>query len=151
MAQIVDVIDFPDWTGSAELLQDFVDGANAKASRVAPCLDSTDPVPTDGQLAEAKLVLLGAIKRWGEAGSGALSQQVTGPFQVSVDTRQRVGYNLWPSEISALQDICKNGADSSQAAFSITPGRDGLGLHYPFCDLYFGGIACTCPEYAEVI
>jgi hypothetical protein len=38
-------------------------GANGQAQRVAPCLVSTDAAPSAGQLAEAKLILLGAIMR----------------------------------------------------------------------------------------
>lgn len=62
--------------------------------------------PTADQLAEAKLTLIGAISRWAEAGSGALQAQAAGPFSMTTDTRQRTGYNLWPSEIEQLQSIC---------------------------------------------
>lgn len=79
-------------------------GVNARVRRIAPCLAVEDPDPD--QLAEAKLVLLGAIKRWADTGAGAFQQQTAGPFSVSTDTRQRGGYNLWPSEIDQLQDIC---------------------------------------------
>ncbi|HET8627739.1 MAG TPA: hypothetical protein VFL91_09985, partial [Thermomicrobiales bacterium] len=75
MAEIIKVSDLPADLQSADLIADMVAGANAKASRVAPCLDSTDPAPTAGMLAEAKLILLGAVKRWTEAGSGAFQQQ----------------------------------------------------------------------------
>ena len=118
----------------------WVAGANARASRVAPCLASEDPVPTDDQLAEAKLVLIGAVIRWSQAGSGAFQSQTVGAFGVTVDTRQRGGFNLWPSEISQLQDICKNGSESK--AFSIDTVPCG-GYHSPICSLYFGGV-CSC-------
>lgn len=95
----------------AELML-MVLGANSQALRVAPCL--TDLTAVD----EARLILYGAVKRWIEAGSGALQTQQAGPFSQTVDTRQRTGYALWPSEITALQAIC---ADSASAgAFSIS-------------------------------
>ena len=105
MAEIIAVDDLPEDMRSKDLVAEMVAGANAKASRVAPCLDSTDPPPSDGQLAEAKLILLGAVKRWTEAGAGSFQQQTAGPFSMSTDTRQRSGYNLWPSEIEALHGL----------------------------------------------
>ena len=122
MASIIEVTDLPASIQSADSVELMVAGANAKASRVAPCLADT---PTDDQLAEAKLVLVGAVKRWAEAGAGAFSQQSAGPFQVSTDTRQRTGFNFWPSEIEALQDICSE--IGTAAAFSIdtAPPLDG--------------------------
>lgn len=164
MAAIIASTDLPAAIQTHELVAAMVAGANAKASRVAPCLieptstawaastayavgakvklaanqflevtvagtSSTvapavpanvgDTVtdgtvtwkriaPTADQLAEAKLVLIGAVKRWAEASSGALQSQTAGPYGVTLDTRQRTGYNLWPSEIEGLQDICAN-------------------------------------------
>lgn len=121
MATIITVDELPTALQSADLVQVMVDGANAKASRVAPCLtwDGTvtdEPAPTEDQLAEARLVLIGAVKRWAEAGAGSLSTQAAGPFSIGVDTRQRTGFNLWPSEIEGLQEICR-------AAGSGGPGR----------------------------
>lgn len=148
MADIIAVIDLPTAIRSAEMINDMVDGANAKASRVAPCLDYDGTVegqsaPTADQLAEAKLVLLGAVKRWAEAGSGALQSQNAGPFGMTVDTRQRTGYNLWPSEITDLQAICA-GAPVGREAFSIdTAGAYGT-VHAESCALYFGALYCDC-------
>lgn len=95
-----------------------VGGLNAAAARVAPCL--ADPTPE--QAAEARLILVGAAKRWAEAGSGALSQQSAGPFQQTTDTRQRTGYSLWPSEVAALQRICPS---ARSRAFTIDPTPAG--------------------------
>lgn len=121
MATIIEVTDLPDALQSNELIQLLVDGANAKASRVAPCLAGTgDDAPTADQLAEAKLILVGAVKRWAEASSGALSSQTAGPFGVTLDTRQRSGYNLWPSEIEGLQEVCRDpGAGGTGRAFEV--------------------------------
>ena len=149
MAAIIAVTDLPAAIQSAESVALMVAGANAKASRVAPCLTwdgtATDqPAPTDDQIAEAKLVLIGAVKRWAEAGSGALTTQVAGPFSMGQDTRQRTGYNLWPSEIEALQDICSTGATGREAFSLDTVPTTGLAGHAPYCDLYFGGATCSC-------
>lgn len=148
MADIIEKTDLPTALQSAELVDAMVAGANAKASRVAPCLTwtgtpATQPEPSADQLAEAKLVLIGAIKRWAEAGSGALAskQEVAGPFTrtETIDTRQRTGYNLWPSEITDLQAICKS---DDKKAFSVDTVASG-GYHSPICSLYFGS-TCSC-------
>ena len=147
MASIIAVADLPASIQSAELVDVMVAAANARASRVAPCLawDGTvadQPVPSEDQLAEAKLVLIGMVKRWTEAGAGAISQQSAGPFQMSVDTRQRTGFNPWPSEIEALQDICSDGTASTKA-FSITPTGSTV-THMPWCSINFGATYCSC-------
>ena len=151
MAEIITVSDLPASVSTHELVDLLVAGANARASRVAPCLVTAlaADVPTDAQssaLDEARLVLIGAVKRWSDAGSGALSGQVAGPFQQTIDTRQRTGYNLWPSEINALADICKslNGDATGRAAFSLdTAGAYGT-VHAEACALAFGAAYCDC-------
>lgn len=92
-------------------------------------------------MAEAKLILIGAVIRWSQAGSGAFQSQNAGPFGVTVDTRQRVGFNLWPSEITQLQDICKSGSESQAYDFdTVSCG----GYHSPICSVYFGSSECSC-------
>lgn len=140
MAAIIESNDLPDDVAAHAMVSTWVDGANARASRVAPCLAADDPGPTSDQLAEAKLVLIGAVIRWSQAGSGAFKSQTAGPFGVTMDTRQRVGFNLWPSEITQLQDICKSGADSSAFAIDTV---SSAGAHSPICSIYFGG-ECSC-------
>ena len=149
MAEIIAVSDLPSALQSAEMVYDMVAGANATASRVAPCLthDGTvtgQPAPTADQLAEARLVLLGAVKRWAEAGSGAFQQQTAGIFSATTDTRQRSGFNLWPSEISRLQEICASVDPESGKAFSIDVAPGFGGNHAPWCSLYFGATYCSC-------
>lgn len=149
MGVIIVSADLPASIRDNELVGVLLDGANAKASRVAPCLtwdgsDDDHPVPSDDQIAEAKLVLIGAIKRWAEAGSGAVQSQTAGPFGVTVDTRQRsTGFNLWPSEINQLQEICSSGAETSSGAFSFTP-TGTCGTHLLWCSLNFGATYCSC-------
>lgn len=140
MAKIITAKDLPDDVASNALSARWVDGANARASRVAPCLASTDPAPTDDQLAEARLILIGAVIRWSQAGAGAFQSKSAGPYSVTLDTRQRVGFNLWPSEIAQLQDICKSGSESSAYDFDTIPAG---AFHSPICSIYFGG-DCSC-------
>lgn len=134
--------DLPSAVQANEMVDVMVAGANATASRVAPCLVDITAPPTDDQVSEAKLVLIGMVQRWSEAGSGALSQQAAGVFSQAVDTRQRTGFNPWPSEIQRLQEICST--KDSSGAFSIDTASSLSGLHLPWCDLYFGGTTCSC-------
>lgn len=149
MAAIISTSDLPASVQTHELIDTLVAAANAKASRVAPCLtwtgaaDSDEPAPTADQLAEATLVLVGMVKRWAESGSGAYQQQTAGPFGVTLDTRQRVGYHPWPSEIEALQEICNAGGDTSSGAFSITPSGS-TSSHMAWCGIAMGATFCTC-------
>ena len=155
MATLIDDGDLPARVVSqleSDELDTMLNGLNAKAVRVAPCLgwtgvDADHPVPSDDVLAEAKLILLGIVKRWAEAGSGAFTQktETTGPYSSmqTVDTRQRTGYNLWPTEITQLQDLCRT-ADSTATAFSIdTAPSLGCG-HLLWCSLNFGATYCSC-------
>lgn len=141
MAEIITAEDLPNDVASKAMSDMWVDGANARASRVAPCLIADDPPPTDDQLAEAKLVLVGAIIRWSQAGSGSFQSENIGPLSYSVDTRQRGGFNLWPSEITQLQDICRDG--SKPTAFAVDTVPCG-GYHSPICSIYFGTDDCSC-------
>lgn len=142
MAEIIQVTDLPAAVQQAELVDAMVAGANARASRVAPCLAATDPAPTADQLAEAKLILLGAVQRWTEAGAGAFQQQTAGPYSVTTDTRQRSGFNLWPSEIEALQALCRTSGPA--AAFSVDTAPGCGSIHSPICALNFGALYCSC-------
>lgn len=145
MADIISESDIPTSVKSAMEASELalmIAGANARASRVAPCLAASDPAPTVDQLAEAKLILVGAVKRWSESGSGSLASQSAGPFAMSVDTRQRGGYNLWPSEITQLQDICKTSGSSGAFTIDTAPGTGGI--HADVCALTFGALYCSC-------
>lgn len=147
---IIQLSDLPDDVQSNPQVELWIDGANAQAARVAPCLDDSDPVPTDYQLAEARMVLVGAVSRWAAAGAGAFSTITTGPFGVTTDTRQKGGYRLWPSEIEQLQDIC---GGSASGAFSVDTVGDST-VHSDVCTansyvdadgvIVYGGAYCSC-------
>lgn len=91
----------------------MIEDALALAARIAPCI--LDPLFT--YEAAARAILRGAILRWNEAGSGAVSQQSAGPFAQTLDTRTQRRGMFWPSEIEQLQDLCK-GPETS-GAFSV--------------------------------
>lgn len=143
MAEIIAVSDLPTALRSGEMVETMVAGANAKAVRVAPCLVDAEAPPSAGQLAEARLILIGAVKRWSEAGSGALQSQNAGPFGMTVDTRQRGGFNLWPSEIQELQAICSTGSVGRQAFSIDTAPTNAAGAHLPWCSVFLGE-TCSC-------
>ena len=119
---ILDQADLPATVRNHELVATMVAGANARAARVAPCLLEPDK---DAARAEARLILAGAVQRWTEAGAGAMQSASAGPFGMQVDTRQRTGFNLWPSEIEVLQSLC---AEANSGAFGVDTAP---GYNYP--------------------
>lgn len=139
MIDIITVADLPESVQAHELADTMVAGANARALRVAPCLAEDDKA---GARSEAKLILIGAVQRWSEAGSGAVAQASAGPFQLSTDTRQRTGFNLWPSEIEVLQDLCRVGGTGAFAVDTV-PSGSGV-VHAETCSLVFGASYCSC-------
>lgn len=116
--------------------------AMALAARVAPCITDADFAYPDA----AKAVLRRAVLRWNEAGTGALTQETLGSdYSYSTDTRDQRGSRsglFWPSEIEALQDLCK-GEDTS-GAFSIDPSPASSIVHADICALNFGATYCSC-------
>lgn len=137
MAEIITTSDLPEDVATNAMATVWVNGANARASRVAPCLTED---PSDDQLAEAKLVLIGAVSRWSQTGAGAYQSETIGPLSYTIDNRQRGGFNLWPTEITQLQDICKSGSEGK--AFAVDTVST-VGFHSPICSIYFGGV-CSC-------
>lgn len=124
---ILTIEDLPTSVRSHELVTTLVDGANARALRIAPCLAEQGH---QAARAEAKLILAGAVQRWAESGAGGIQQVTAGPFGQTLDTRQRTGFNLWPSEIEVLQDLCRQ---DTGGAFGIdTAPRHGTPTRHPF-------------------
>lgn len=118
--------------------QAMIDDALARAARVAPCILSEEFAYPEAALA----ILRGAILRWHEAGTGALSQQSAGPFGQTLDTRQPRRGMFWPSEEDELRSLC--GSGEASGVFDI----DTIGLsriiHADICTLNFGGLYCSC-------
>lgn len=93
--------------------------AMASAPWIAPCIVEDD----FKYAAQAKVILVGAILRWNDAGSGAITQVSAGPFQQTIDNRSERKRMFWPSEVTDLQRLC--GVARTGRAFSIdtTPSR----------------------------
>lgn len=141
LLEVVDLTPFAtiDEAKAAAMVADAI----ALAVMAAPCLDNDDLTPQ--QIAAAKAILRGAVLRWNDSGSGAVSQQVAGPFQMSVDTKQARRTMFWPSEITELQRICKGGSDGG--AFSIDTAASPMLFHSVLCGYASDG-ACTCGALA---
>jgi hypothetical protein len=88
-------------------------------------------------IASVRAVLRGAILRWHESGSGAITQTAVGQVSQTIAPRRSM---FWPSEIEQLRSI-GDSADSGKA-FSVDTAPS-LGSHSPICSVYFGA-ACSC-------
>ena len=122
----------------------MIDDAESLALLVAPCLDPDleDYDLSDLRQNAVKAVLRAAILRWNDAGTGAFQQQTTGPFGVTMDTRQARRGMFWPSEIEQLQEICRFGVDDG-GAFNID--TVGTSVHHAdICAVNFGALYCSC-------
>lgn len=122
--------------------EEMITDAVARAALVAPCILEAD----FAHAGAAKAIIRGAIIRWHESGSGALSQEAIakGPFSHSqtVDTRSPHKGLFSPDEIDELKSLC---GTTGGGAFSIdtAPGGGAI-IHTASCDLYFGGSDCSC-------
>lgn len=97
--------------------QAMIEDALALAAIVAPCtLEDTFT-----HTAAARAIIRGAILRWNDAGSGAITSQTVGPFSQTVDTSQVRRGMFWPSEIKQLQELCGK-SESRAFAIDTAPG-----------------------------
>ena len=116
----------------------MIDDALAIARRVAPCIVEDD----FEHAGAARATLRQAILRWNDQGTGAVTQHGAGPFQQTIDTRERRRGLFFPSEIAELQELC---ATSDGGAFDIdTAGAVDLTSHALTCSLRFGAAYCSC-------
>lgn len=126
-------------TIEAAKAQAMIDDALAMAKLVAPCIGETEF--DAGKAAAAKAILRGAILRWHDSGSGAVSQQVAGPFQQTLDTRQPRRSLFWPSEIEQLEKLCRT--ETGGGAWSYDTYGTGV-VHAESCALNMGADYCSC-------
>lgn len=112
--------------------QAMIDDALALAVRVAPCILTVEFT----YAAAAKAILRGAILRWNDAGSGALSAQSAGPFGQTLDTRQVRKGMFWPSEIEQLQELC--GLSGTVYTTSLAGADGDPSIPLPDPDYYLG-------------
>lgn len=123
MGTFLDVTDLaPFATIEATKAAAMIEDAEAMAVLAAPCITADGFAYT----AAVKAILRGAVLRWNDSGSGALSAQQAGPFGQTLDTRQERRGMFWPSEIVALQAFC---ADAQGGVYSTSiagpPDSDG--------------------------
>lgn len=125
MGQFIDPVDLdPFATIDPAKAAAMVADAESRAILTAPCLPGlltapVDETPEAASLRQAKLdavrsILRGAILRWNDSGSGAITQQQVGPFGQSIQQPSRRGM-FWPSEITELQGLCR----SARSAFTV--------------------------------
>lgn len=144
MSWLLDIADLApfaeiDEAKAAEMIQD----ATYSACLVAPCLEQDKiGLLSETQAGAAKAIIRGAILRWNESGTGAVSQQTAGPFSATTDTRQERRGMFWPSEIQQLQRICSD--TSKGGAFQIDTISATAGVHAEICSLNFGALYCSC-------
>ena len=119
----------------------MIEDALAMAGLVAPCI-LDENLPESKQDA-AKAVIRGAILRWHEAGTGAVSQQSAGQYSQTIDTRQPRRAMFWPSEIEMLQKICSDNSTGGGAWSYDTFGMCAI-QHADVCSVNFGANYCSC-------
>ena len=126
-------------TIEAAKAQAMIDDALAEARFIAPAIARDDFEHADA----AKAIIRGAILRWEESGSGAVSQQTAGPFGQTIDTRAPRRGMFLPSEIDLLKQMGRG--SSRSGAFSIDTAPRGGGVwHDDACNLAFGASWCSC-------
>lgn len=106
------------------------------AKLLAPCITEDDFAYPDA----AKAVIRGAILRWNDAGTGAITTKQAGPYQQVIDSNTRRNNLFWPSEITQLQTMCK----TSSKAFALDTAPTGRHGHSIWCSIGLGGDSCSC-------
>lgn len=129
-------------TIEATKLAAMIEDVLALAVSVAPCI-AEDTFTHDKA---AKAILRGAVLRWDAADSGAITQESAGPYSQTIDTTVRKTGLLWPTEIAALQDLCRNATGDQGAAFAVdTFGTYSQVQHADICTIWLApDEGCSC-------
>jgi hypothetical protein len=98
---------------------EMIEDALGQAEIFAPCIFEEG----FAKRRAAKSVLRGAILRWNEAGTGAIVGQNAGIYGQTVDTRQPRRAMFFPSEIEALQKLCRGDDDGGAYSIDLFPAR----------------------------
>lgn len=115
---------------------EMIEDALGMAELIAPCISDYDFAHPRA----AKAVIRGAILRWNDAGTGAITTKQAGPYQQVIDSNTRRNNLFWPSEITQLQAMCR----STSEAFAVDTAPAGGGGHSIWCSLGLGGDTCSC-------
>lgn len=130
-----------DATKAAAMIED----AEAMAALAAPCITDGEFQARTDLSGALRAILRGAILRWHDSGSGAVTQQQAGPFGQTIDTRQQRRGMFWPSEIEQLQGLCArfNNVETAKA-FAVDVAPADVPYHAPWCSLVLGATYCSC-------
>lgn len=125
--------------------EQMIADAEALAMLAAPCLADPEFREDEFLRGAARAIIRGAILRWNDSGSGAVTQVGAGAFQQTMDTRTVRRSMFWPSEIEQLRELCAtfNGV-KAEGAFSVDTVPTLGGAHLPWCSLAFGAVYCSC-------
>ena len=99
----------------------------ARAVAIAPCIAGDGLSPDQAETVRA--IILDAVTRWAEAGSGAVTAQTAGPFQQTVDNRTDRRGAFLQSEFNDLQGVCAAIDGARDGAFSIMLGGARIPAH----------------------
>lgn len=117
----------------------MIEDAEAMAIEAAPCI--TEEV--FAKQAAVKAILRAAILRWNDSGSGAKTSMSGLGYAQTIDTTNPRKSLFWPSEIEALQKLCKS--PESGGAFDVdTLFASGVVVHADVCSVNFGANWCSC-------
>lgn len=127
----------------------MVKNAIAVASFHAPCL--AEDTITEQQASVAYAVILDALRRWADSGSGALSAetQQVGPFgqTLSYDTRSGIRTGYYQSEINMLKQICEGRRKKRPNAWSVdTIGDRPQRCPVSDCEYLWGSVGSECED-----
>lgn len=118
---------------------EMIADAVSQAVIVAPCLGDAATL-TVVQATAVKAILRAAVLRWDEGGAGVAQTQAAGPFSLTLDTTKARRGVFWPSEITALQAVCR----AKPRPYALDMGAAGGSGHLPWCDVMFGNQRCSC-------
>lgn len=114
----------------------------AMAKIIAPCIEDDDFAFPEA----AEAIIRGAVLRWAESGSGAVTQKsrTAGPFSLneSFDTRQTRRSLFFPSERIELEKLCKNSRSGAFGLNMIVVSE--AELHSPTCSWHFDPRRSVC-------
>ncbi|MBV7302930.1 hypothetical protein [Corynebacterium sp. TAE3-ERU2] len=130
-----------------EQAEELVEEGLAMAASIAPCIMDDDFAFAQA----AKAIIRSACLRWAASGSGGISseQKMAGPYQTLTSYQSSSRRSLfYPSEITALEKLCK---DNTSQAFAF----DTIALPNPRCGADcgygFGSTGSACPDCANTL
>ena len=134
----------------------LIKSAIALAKHYAPCLN--DPELPEDVSDALEAIIFGALQRWADSGSGALSskQQQAGPFgqTLSFDTRTPNRSGFYSHEIEQLRSVCRSYSGSKRRKqqgmmFMTVPQQKSCPREN--CDYILGSSTSPCTVCGETL